>query len=50
VVLSFERTVNSGTGISTVYVEEKPRDRVEQWWANYGPLRGSIRPAADFKI
>ena len=30
--------------------------RVGQWWANYGPrarcgpLRGSIRPAADFKI
>jgi len=29
---------------------------VSQWWANYdprarcGPLRGSIRPAADFKI
>jgi len=31
-------------------------DSLRQWWANYGPrarcgpLRGSIRPAADFKI
>jgi len=31
-------------------------DSLEQWWANYGPrarcgpLRGSIRPATDFKI
>jgi len=33
-----------------------PPDHLAQWWANYGPrarcgpLRGSIRPAADFKI
>ena len=25
-------------------------DPLDKWWTNYGPLRGSIRPAADFKI
>jgi hypothetical protein len=28
-VLSFERNVTSGNGISTVYAEEKPGDHVE---------------------
>ena len=38
------------------YLTYSTVDSLHQWWANYGPrvrcgpLRGSVRPAADFKI